>query len=375
MTVARAHHPAAAESRAACATEVQRRGSASEWVRELQAWFRSARRDLPWRRRRDPYAVWISETMLQQTRVEVVVPYFERFLARYPTVADLAAAPVEDVLAAWSGLGYYRRARALHAAARTVVQRHAGELPASRAALLALPGVGPYTAGAVASIAFDAPEPLVDGNVARVLARIFALEAAPESAEFRAATWRIAGELVTALEGSSPGAWNQALMELGALVCVPRAPRCPECPVRACCRAAADGLTDSLPVPKRRPAAIGVELHVALARDGERLVVAERPERGRMAGLLELPTCEPSGGRLLHAPEWPRAEGGWISAGEELGSVSHAITKHRIRARVFAARWNGAPPTAPLRLLSAAEAAQRGLTGLAAKVLRARFAR
>lgn len=314
--------------------------------------------------------------MLQQTRVEAVVPYFERFLARFPTVGDLAAAPVEDVLAAWSGLGYYRRARSLHAAARAVAERHAGVFPAERAELLELPGVGPYTAGAVASIAFDRPEPLVDGNVARVLARLFVIEAPQESAEFRARTWERAGELVAKLGGRSAGEWNQALMELGALVCVPREPRCSACPVREHCRAAAAGRADELPVPKRRPAAIDVELHVALVRAGPGWLVAQRPARGRMAGLWELPTIEPSGARLLAEAEWPAARGRpAIAAGDELGAVGHSITRHRIRARVFAARWLGGEPCAPLRFASAEEFAALGPTGLSAKVVRAPFAR
>lgn len=344
---------------------------------ELLAWFEAARRDLPWRRDRDAYRVWISESMLQQTRVEAVIPYFERFLARFPTVADLAAARVEDVLAAWSGLGYYRRARSLHEAARAVVERHGGVFPSARAELLALPGIGPYTAGAVASIAFDRPEPLVDGNVARVLARIFALDAPQESAGFRAATWDRATELVAELGGRSAGEWNQALMELGALVCVPREPRCPVCPIRSACAAYERGLALELPRPKRRPTVIEVELHVALVRSGESWLMAQRPPGGRMAGLWELPTIEPTGARLLAEPEWPRAgdTGSTLVTGDELGSVGHSITRHRIRARVFAARWLAGPPAEPLRFASASEIAELGPTGLTAKVLRAAFAR
>jgi len=343
----------------------------------LIAWFAAHRRDLPWRRSRDPYRVWISETMLQQTRVEAVVPYFERFTARFSTVSELAAAPIEDVLAAWSGLGYYRRARALHAAARAVVERHAGVFPGTRSDLLDLPGIGPYTAGAIASIAFDAPEPLVDGNVARVLARLFLLDDPQESAAFRADSWRIAGELVGALGERSPGDWNQALMELGALVCTPRAPRCLVCPVRAHCRAAAEGRVDELPVPKKRPATIEVELHVALVREGARVLVVERPSTGRMAGLWELPTIEPAGDRRIAESEWPRvgAAGSSIVLGDELGSVAHSITRHKIRARVHVGRWIGGAVDVPLRFVTRDELGGLGPTGLTAKVLRASFAR
>ncbi|MCY2958891.1 MAG: A/G-specific adenine glycosylase [Planctomycetota bacterium] len=365
-------------ARAASASAGSARPAAeSDLIPALLAWFASARRDLPWRRDRDAYRVWISESMLQQTRVEAVIPYFERFLARFPTVADLAAAPVEDVLAAWSGLGYYRRARALHEAARAVLERHGGAFPSAREDLLALPGVGPYTAGAVASIAFDRPERLVDGNVARVLARLYAIEAPQESAVFRARTWEHAGLLVADLAGRSAGEWNQALMELGALVCVPREPRCLACPVQARCRALERGLTSELPVPKRRPTAIEVELHVAIVRSGDRWLVQQRPATGRMAGLWELPTVEPSGARLLAGPDWPDARGATpaIALGDELGTLSHSITRHRIRVRVFEARWLAGDPEAPLDFASRAQIAELGPTGLTAKILRAPFAR
>jgi A/G-specific adenine glycosylase len=213
--------------------------------------------------------------------------------------------------------------------------------------------------------------------VARVLARPFALDAPQESAAFRTATWRIAGELVAGLEGRSAGDWNQALMELGALICVPREPRCLLCPVRAHCAAHAAGRTDELPTPKRRPSAIDVELHVALVRDGDRVLVAQRPPRGRMAELWELPTIEPSGAGLLADADWSRGADARpaIAVGDELGAVGHSITRHRIRARVFAARCLAPQPELPLRFVSAREIEQLGLTGLSAKVLRAAFAR
>ena len=350
----------------------------TQWTGSVFAWFQAARRDLPWRRDRDAYRVWISESMLQQTRVEAVIPYFERFLARFPTVADLAVAPIEDVLAVWSGLGYYRRARSLHAAARAIVEKHAGRFPDSRAELLELPGVGPYTAGAVASIAFDRPEPLVDGNVARVLARLYALDMPQESAAFRAATWAIAGGLIDALDGRSPGTWNQALMELGALVCVPREPRCPQCPLRAHCRAFGESRAHELPIPKARPTAIEVELHVALVRLDERVLVTQRPAQGRMAGLWELPTIEPSGERRLADAEWPRGTDGGAALAvlDEIAACAHSITRHRIRARVFAARWLGevhlgGDRRSPMRFATPTEIARLGPTGLTSKVLRA----
>ena len=192
--------------------------------RALLAWYRAARRDLPWRRTRDPYAIWVSETMLQQTRVEAVIPYYERFLARFPDVGALAGADLDDVLSLWAGLGYYSRARNLKRAAEQVVTRIAGRLPDDADALRELPGIGRYTAGAIASIAFDRPAPIVDGNVARVLARLLGICASrSRSSAVKARLWEEAERLA---DGPAPGDLNQALMELGARVCIPRAPRC-----------------------------------------------------------------------------------------------------------------------------------------------------
>ena len=188
----------------------------------LGRWYDESARDLPWRRTRDPYAIWVSEVMLQQTRVETVVPYYERFVARWPDVSSLAQADVEEVLAMWSGLGYYRRARVMHRAAREVTERFGAEFPRDLDGLRALPGVGAYTAAAVASIAAGVRAPLVDGNVARVLSRLVGIDDDPKTAAGRARTWAEAERLVPA---DRPGRFNQALMELGATVCLPREPR------------------------------------------------------------------------------------------------------------------------------------------------------
>ena len=259
----------------------------------LLPWYRAQRRDLPWRRTRDPYAIWLSEAMLQQTRVETVIPYWKRFLARFPTVADLAAAPEADVLALWSGLGYYRRARALHAAARVVVADFDGALPDTVAALKTLPGVGEYTAGAVASIAFDRPAPLVDGNVARVFCRVFAIGGDPSGGPVRRRLWSEARRLVP--RDGSAGDWNQGLMELGAMVCTPREPACGACPWAQVCRARALGRVARLPAARARRAAVSVELELAWVVHRGRVLLEERPLAGRMAGLLQLPTRELAG--------------------------------------------------------------------------------
>ena len=207
-------------------------------------WYLAHRRDLPWRRTRDPYAIWVSEIMLQQTRVETVVPYYERFLRRFPTVAALARAREADVLAAWSGLGYYSRARNLHEAAAVLARETAAELPRDREALRALPGIGDYTAGAIASVAYGEQAAAVDGNVIRVLARIHGLRGRRDAPSLRREVTRLAEALA---EGPRPGDWTQALMELGATVCLPRAPRCDACPAARRCAARRSGAPERFP--------------------------------------------------------------------------------------------------------------------------------
>lgn len=261
----------------------------SDVAARLVAWYRRHRRDLPWRRTGDPYAVWISEVMLQQTRIAAVLPYYRRWMERFPSAAALAAAPLDDVLAAWSGLGYYGRARNLHAGAREVVERWGGRLPGSAAELRELPGIGRYTAGAIASIAFGRREPLVDGNVARVLARLHAIEDDVKSAAAARRLWQIAGEMVP---DDAPGDFNQALMELGQEVCTPVGPRCDACPVMDACAARAAGRVHELPVVgKRTPDAARPLLALQAAwveRRGRVLLARRRPE-GLFGGLWELP--------------------------------------------------------------------------------------
>ena len=244
--------------------------------RAVLQWYRRNARALPWRRTRDPYRVWVSEVMLQQTQVATAQPYYERFVARFPTVRALARAPIDGVLAAWSGLGYYRRARHLHEAAGIVVREHAGAVPSEPRAFGALPGVGRYTVGAVLSIGFGVPLPVLDGNVARVLARIAAKPWSVRRPADAKVLWEMAGAL---LDPRSPGDWNQALMELGATVCTPRAPRCNACPARRSCRAHAAGREEDYPpVPPRRAS-------VRLARA---VVRVERAGRVLMLSLIHI---------------------------------------------------------------------------------------
>lgn len=264
--------------------------------RRLRAWFERHKRDLPWRGTRDPYAIWLSEMMLQQTQVVTVIPYYHRFIGRFPTVADLARADLEEVLRYWAGLGYYARARNMHRAARLIVAEHGGAFPSDAAGLRGLPGIGAYTAGAVASMAFDERAAVVDGNVARVLARVFEMELDIRDGRGRAMLWEIAERL---LPRKRCGDFNQALMELGATVCLPRgAARCEDCPLEVDCGARRSGSVERLPVkrPKTPPRS---ETHVvaAVVRK-DRWLVVRRPPRGLWGGLWELPTAVMNGGAV-----------------------------------------------------------------------------
>src|SRR5277367_2361784 len=242
--------------------------------KQLLAWFRTHQRDLPWRRSRDPYRIWVAEVMLQQTRIATVMPYYQRFLSRFPTVHSLTRARETEVLKLWSGLGYYSRARNLHRAAKIIVARHHGQFPRTLDAVLELPGIGTYTAAAVLSIAYDVPLAVLDGNVARVLARIKAVRGdlrAPKN-------WRaLTAAAQNFLASQAPGDWNQSLMELGEVICTPQTPRCNECPVARQCRAYAHGLTSEIPAPRRKRAPVHMKIAAAILRDprGRTLLVQD----------------------------------------------------------------------------------------------------
>jgi len=253
----------------------------------LLAWYRGNARKLPWRENTDAYRVWISEIMLQQTRVEAVKPYYERFLNALPDAAALSRVPDETLMKLWEGLGYYSRARSLKAAAQKLMRDFGGTLPASYEELLTLPGIGPYTAGAIASIAYGVPVPAVDGNVLRVLARLSDCDLDIARPDVR----KLAGEAAAAmLPPGDPGAFNQALMELGACVCLPNAePKCLLCPVRGLCAGFAAGTAASLPVKTKKAPRRVEERTVFALWDGERFAVRRRDERGLLGGLWELP--------------------------------------------------------------------------------------
>ncbi|MBL4684003.1 MAG: A/G-specific adenine glycosylase [Nannocystaceae bacterium] len=252
----------------------------------LGPWFERGHRDLPWRATSDPYAVWVSEVMLQQTQVQTVQRYWGEFLRRFPTVQRLAAADQSEVLEAWSGLGYYRRARLLHRGAQFVTEEYGGQLPDDPQALLAVPGIGRYTAGAVASIAFDRPAPLVDGNVARVMSRLDAVEDPARQPATAARHWPRVADIIAA---GRPRILAQALMELGATVCTPRSPKCEVCPVRPQCLAHAQGQVDVIPSPKKRAASPKASFWALAIMWRGRLGLVRRPDEGLLAGMFCLP--------------------------------------------------------------------------------------
>ncbi|MBI2375326.1 MAG: A/G-specific adenine glycosylase [Deltaproteobacteria bacterium] len=329
----------------------------------LLLWYGGAARDLPWRRTRDPYAIWVSEVMLQQTRVETVIPYYDAFLARFPNIAALAGAAPDEVKAAWSGLGYYRRASLMHEAARVVCDRHLGELPSEPEALGRLPGFGPYTTGAVLAIAFDRPIAAVDGNVARVLARLSGRDGTAADKHIRDAATAI-------MRGDRPGDLAQALIELGALVCRPRAPRCLECPIESACRAKAGGFVERIPsAKKRRPTpVIGIAALVAL--DHGSLWLERRPERGVFGGLFFLPTLEELPGSIdagarARAIEIARARFGLEA--KALGELVHQLTHRRLEVALF--RADGRLDGPSFELVPLPELHKVGLPTLVAKAL------
>jgi A/G-specific adenine glycosylase len=302
----------------------------------LLAWYGVHARALPWRvSDPDPYRVWLSEVMLQQTTVGHATPYFQAFTIRWPTVADLAAAEDGELMAAWAGLGYYARARNLLACARAVARDHGGVFPDTEAGLRALPGVGAYTAAAVAAIAFDRPANVVDGNVERVMARLFAVDTPLPGA--KPELTRLAAGLVT---DDRPGDWAQALMDLGATVCRPRAPLCEACPLAAHCRARALGGPAAW--PRRAPKAASPHRHGAvfvLIRGGE-AALTRRPPKGLLGGMLGLPTTP------WRDAAWPRAEVLGLAPGparwRSVGDVEHVFTHFSLTLRVYVARSDSA---------------------------------
>lgn len=305
----------------------------------LVRWYAKHRRTLPWRERADPYAVWVSEIMLQQTQVTTVIPYFERWMRAFPDLVALAEASLDDVLAAWAGLGYYSRARNLHRAARLVVSDHAGKLPSDPEGLLKLPGIGRYTAGAIASIAFERPTPAIDGNVERVVTRVQALRGDPKLSP---TARRIVSTVTDWLRFAGPRRFNQALMELGALICTPENPRCSTCPLLSLCLGCRADLVSVLPESRTRPKISARGVVVLVSQHRGSYYVVRQPETARhWAGLYTLPYLEyasplsaPAAAlELLRALD-PKAE---LLGSKAIAHLSYPITRFRFEARVFQA--------------------------------------
>jgi len=309
--------------------------------KRLLAWYSRHRRDLPWRRSRDPYAIWVSEVMLQQTQVVTVIPYFTRFLAAFPDVASLAEADIRQVLKLWEGMGYYARARNLHRAAGEVCRDHRGRIPEQWDRFHRLPGVGDYIAAAVLSIAFGQPHAVVDGNVKRVLARVFRMTAPVNESRSHRVFQETAGRL---LDRGSPGTFNQAVMELGALICTPRSPACPRCPLREACSARAAGEVERLPRRLARKAAPLYRIAVGVVVKKGRVLITQRKSEGLLGGLWEFP------GGKIKANETPaqacvreiREEVNLeVAVVSRLAAVKHAYSHFRIQMEVFICRHLG----------------------------------
>jgi A/G-specific adenine glycosylase len=308
--------------------------------RGLMRWYSRHARPLPWRMTADPYRIWISEIMLQQTTVVAVVPYFERFLKRFPTLADLAAAKEEEVLRLWEGLGYYSRARNIHKAARLIVGERGGVFPDDVAALRELPGIGRYTAGAIASFAFDRRAPIVEANTLRLYCRLLGFRGDPRSAAGQQRLWDFAEQIVPR---KNPGLFNQALMELGATICAPENPDCPNCPVRTSCAAFANGWQGEIPVRVERAAPTPVtEVAVAVHRDG-RYLMLKRPPGERWAGLWDFVRFAwDDGERLTHTRIRGAVQeqfGVAVAVADQIAEIRHSVTRFRITLCCYAAEW------------------------------------
>jgi A/G-specific adenine glycosylase len=330
--------------------------------RSLLGWFSRAKRPLPWRRSKDPYAIWVSEVMLQQTTVATVIPFYERFMSRFPTVLSLATAEEDEVLTLWSGLGYYSRARSLRLAARDVVENHHGQFPRTLEGALLLKGIGRYTAAAITSIAFGAREAAVDGNVRRVLSRLHAVRGASET--------RLQEMADGLMAPRSPGNWNEAVMELGATICTPRNPVCERCPVAGECRGRdrAEHWSEGKPRPKSVP----TPMQLALVLKGEKVLFVRNSEGGLMGGLYELPNAG-LGARHEVETDLERRYRGVLKIDRDkvVASVRHTVTNHRIDGRVFPGTVIARALPPALSFHSIEEARALPLSGLTRKALRA----
>lgn len=315
--------------------------------RRLLDWFRRHARDLPWRRSRDPYRVWVSEIMLQQTQVATVIPYYERFLASFPDAPTLASAPEQDVLRHWEGLGYYRRARHLHAAARAIVSEHDGRFPRDIESVRRLPGIGRYTAGAILSIAHDDRHPILEANTQRLYCRLLAYADDPTTTAAGKILWQFATDLLPTRQS---GAFNQALMEIGSLICTPRNPRCGECPLKALCPTHAAGRQDEIPAAGRKMQYEEITETAVVVRRGDQVLVRQCGVGERWAGLWDFPRFALSSTDANPIELRARTReltGVDIEPGAELVVLKHGVTRFRITLRCHEATVRRAPRSLP----------------------------
>jgi A/G-specific adenine glycosylase len=316
----------------------------TEFARRLLDWYGQHARQLPWRGHSDPYAVWVSEIMLQQTRVETVIPYFERWMSRFPTIQALAQGDEQEVLHTWEGLGYYSRARNLHRAAREVMSRFSGQLPASLADLESLPGIGRYTAGAIASMAFGLDAPALDGNLRRVLARVFNLDMPIRSPQGQKALEDLLAEH---LPTGKAGDFNQALMDLGATLCLPRSPDCEHCPITEICRSHQLGVQEERPVMAERRAVPHYVVTAAVIQRGGQVLIAQRKPDGLLGGMWEFPGGKQEPGEDLAdclKREILEELSAKVIVGAELGIFRHAYTHFKVTLHAFYCTLAGGDP-------------------------------
>jgi A/G-specific adenine glycosylase len=319
-------------------------------AQRILRWYQGHKRDLPWRGTADAYRVWVSEIMLQQTQVETVIPYYQRWIERFPDLPALAAAPQHDVLALWEGLGYYSRARNLHRAAQIVANEMGGQMPKTEAELRRLPGIGRYTAAAIASIAFGADAAVLDGNVRRVLARFFDVREDAKSTQGEKKLWALAASLVPP---GRAGDYNQALMDLGATVCVPRAPACPVCPLRATCLARRLGVQHERPVAARRVPVPRRQMTAVVIHKNGRVLIEQRPTDALLGGLWAFPTAayETVGGTAGPADALLRDWGLRVALDEASQVLEHTFTHFKLKLHVYHGQWQAGRlrPGGPLR--------------------------
>jgi len=318
----------------------------TSFQKNILRWFRTHKRDLPWRRTRDPYRILVSEIMLQQTQVDTVIPYYRRFLKTFPNFKMLAKAPVGRVLKLWEGLGYYSRARNLHTLARTVCRKHNGQLPSDPAALQELPGIGPYTAGAILSIAFNQDYAVLDGNVQRVLARQMGWTHDLRTTEAQNSSWALAQSLVP---HGNAGNYNQAVMELGALICAPQNPRCGACPVRSRCRARNQNKVNQIPFKPKTKVLPHYQIGAGVIWKGDKLLISQRPFNGLLGGLWEFPGGKQKSSESIERcveREIKEELGVRVAVGPSLAEIDHAYSHFKITLHAHHCRYLSGTPKA-----------------------------